>query len=156
MRGWQQASTQPIVEVQLEAGLLTRPITTDIYLKNMGQGTAYVEGLKITHDGKTIMSQELSKYWPGQKSQGIKQSETQPYKGYLGPDTRKHPVSISWTPPKSSEEGLSMISAQLLSDAIAKTEISVCYCSVFERCWINDLKSQSRAKPVSVCPADYS
>ncbi len=156
MRSWQQASTQPIVEIQLETAPLATPVIIDIYLKNMGQGTAYVQGIKATYEDEIIEFKTLPQYWPGQNAEGVKKSETRPYRGYLGPNDSKHPISINWTPKVEDAQPLSLGHLQELYSKIEKTEISVCYCSVFERCWISDFKSQSRVKLTPVCPADYT
>jgi len=156
MRSWQQASTQPIIEIQLDFELLAKPIEIDLHLKNMGQGTAYVQGMKITFDGDTIETNTLGQYWPGRSAKGQKKWENRAYRGYLGPGDLKHPMSVTWTPPPAEEGKLGLEYVQTLNAQFKKTEISVCYCSVFERCWISDFKTQSRAKLVPVCPADYT
>lgn len=156
MRSWQQASTQPIVEIQLETAPLDTPVILDIYLKNMGQGTAYVQGIKATYEDEVIHFKTLPQYWPGQNAGGVKKSEIRPYRGYLGPNDSKHPITINWTPRAAEESLLGLGHLQELYSKIEKTEISVCYCSVFERCWISDFKSQSRVQLVPVCPADYT
>ena len=40
-----------------------------------------------------------------------------------------------------------------LDDARFKIELHVCYCSVFDECWISDLRSTEQRK-VQTCPAD--
>ena len=40
-----------------------------------------------------------------------------------------------------------------LDDARFKLELRVCYCSVFDECWISDLRSTEQRK-VQTCPAD--
>jgi len=40
-----------------------------------------------------------------------------------------------------------------LDDARFKLVLSVCYCSVFDECWISDLRTTTQ-QPVKACPAD--
>lgn len=157
MRAWQQASTQPIVEIRFQTNYIGTPITGEITLENMGQGTAFVEGLKINQNGEAVADLgDLISLWQPTELPLVKRGERNIYRGYLGPSEKKTPLTFSWALPDDTSFQQRMAVGQSFAESVSQTDISVCYCSVFERCWITEFKSQSRAQAVDACPSGYN
>lgn len=157
MRSWQQASTQPIVQFDFDIKFLGDPISGTIDLRNMGQGAAYVEGVKLTYEDKPVENLEtLVNLWSDPtKIKGMR-NERKSARGYLGPQDSLTILSLNLDIVDDIAFTERLGHGQNFAENIGKSNVSVCYCSVFERCWISDMTEQSRAKPVDVCPADYS
>ena len=157
MRSWQQASTQPIVQFDLDIDFLSDPIVGQVDLRNMGQGAAYIEGINLKYDDEQVGNiTDLVNQWINPAAIKGKRNEHKAARGYLGPQDSLTILTMNMKLRDDLSFADRLKNSQKFANNMARSTISVCYCSVFERCWISDMTEQSRAKPVDVCPADYT
>lgn len=155
MRSWQQASTQPIVELSFEINITRNEPVMSFNLKNMGQGAAYIEGIRTSIDSEdTHILEQILKAWNASSATKAIVSEKMPYRGYLEPNGESQPASATVKFGEISFEERSK-HWSFFEAISSETTIQVCYCSVFDQCWIDDFKTRERAQPVANCPDDF-
>lgn len=155
MRAWQQASTQPIVEVRFDANLGSNPLTFGFRIRNMGQGAAYIQGIRADIDGVAAADfGEILSQWNEAPTTGSIQMSNRAYVGYLEPGGERVPATayVSLT---DVDEALLEQHWTYVEGLSGKTSIEICYCSVFEQCWINDFQTRNRAQSVDSCPDSF-
>lgn len=155
MRAWQQASTQPIVEVRLDANLGGDPLTFEFRVRNMGQGAAYIQGIRADVDGEPVEGfGDILTTWNSLPTTEALQTSNRAYVGYLEPGGERIPstVNVSLITADQASVEQHWTALESLSD---KTSIQICYCSVFEQCWINDFQTRNRAQSVDSCPDSF-
>ncbi|MEL6687183.1 MAG: hypothetical protein AAFP97_06155 [Pseudomonadota bacterium] len=156
MRAWQQASTQPIVEIRLDVRVGVNPSNMSFRLINTGQGTAYIEGIRASIDGApTSGLDDLLEQWNASPISKTLETTELTYIGYLEAGGERIPATTQISFPEASALDPQGHFA-FANEMAEKIGVQVCYCSVFDQCWINDYQTRERAKPVSVCPADFT
>ncbi len=156
MRSWQQASTQPIVELRFNINITGNQATMDFNLRNMGQGAAYIEGIRASIGDETDQNlEQILNAWNASPITKTLVSNKAVYVGYLEPNGEKTPASL-----RADFGEISLLERSehwnYFDAESDKTNIQICYCSVFDQCWINDFKTRERAKAVATCPDDFN
>lgn len=138
MRAQQHASVWPRLTAELTVNL--DPDSTKLTVRNAGVGPAQLEWAQVTFDGKPVAS------WMDLVARSS--PATAPNK------TR---ASIIWNSLTGSvlvpgQERVALRAAgppaQWLYDASKRTGLSMCYCSVFDRCWQLEDRNLGAAVPV--------
>lgn len=130
----------------------------DIMVRNAGVGPAKVESFSISYDGKPVRG------WAALIGACCVPKDMRPEAPNLPALTDNRMISgklISRV--LRASDSLTLLhlaktdaNAPLwtqLDDARFKLQFSICYCSVFDECWISDLRSTTQ-HPVKTCPVD--
>ncbi|MFN3212404.1 MAG: hypothetical protein ACE37M_04810 [Henriciella sp.] len=143
MRAQQHGAVYPVLQV-------------DGYVSNRVDVTAV--GIKITNSGVGPALIESADFFVGEeKIQSFRGDQIELPDGFelswsavvgraLAPGESVAPIDMIWPVGALTTEDIHQISED------AQTwRLEICYCSVFERCWITQKIGRSRAEPVKAC-----
>lgn len=128
MRAQQHGAVYPVVQVDGFVSTSAEFASMGLRLSNSGVGPALVERVSMLRDGEEIES--LTGYVDSLPP-GYLHSWTSLIGRAVAPGDQVEPLRVDW--PRSD-----VSSAQLNAAARkwAELDVEICYCSVFERCWI--------------------
>jgi hypothetical protein len=153
-----QAQSWPYLEYESSNTADNGAPEIDISVRNAGVGPAKVKSVSISYEGKPVRG------WAALVAACCVPKETPREALNLPALTDNRMISgklISRVLRASDSVPLlhlpkTDVNAPLwtkLDDARFKLQLSVCYCSVFDECWISDLRSTTQ-QPVKTCPVD--
>jgi hypothetical protein len=142
MRAQQHGAVVPVL--QIDGFTNSTPETRGIGLRihNNGVGPAMVETVEMVRNGESTMELDpllvllpdnLDRSWSSVTGRAI------------APGGLVEPVTISWDRGELDDAGFADLMAEW-----ALWDLRVCYCSVFDRCWLATA-SDSRRQPVAQC-----
>lgn len=112
---------------------------------NEGVGPAHIQGIEVSHDGKPLRNgQELRQLF--HEPEGISFSSLQG--NLLRPGQKLPMVQLAFSPKRMQD-------FQAAQAALYGLKVRVCYCSVFNECWVKTHGFGERQK-VDACPADWT
>ncbi len=147
MRAQQHGSVYPVLQVDGFVDDSGRNTSIGIHLSNSGVGPALIESVEFyVNDEKTERFDEYLNTLPT----GYDVSYSAISGRALAPGATVTAIAINWPNNVFDRSVISKIQAD--SDTWS---LEICYCSVFDRCWMTNEIGQSRAKPVKRCqPSD--
>ena len=139
VRRQQRASVWPYVEV---AASLTRE-RVEVRVRNTGVGPARIEAAAVTRDG------EVLKGWADLIATTAADSEESEYYYSLihGSVLRRDSEAVVIFRVTSDQESVSAdLVPTLAKEMLAgRADVTVCYCSVFDECWVSSLRGVFRS-----------
>lgn len=152
MRKQQHASVLPAVNIA--SGFSTEPeaYVMTVTIRNDGIGPALIESASLVVDGEPV------KDWPELRDRLLPpalhanfSSSLDSAVGMLAAGEGSQAIRISWPHNDETEAGFEALKARVFSADSANTYFKVCYCSVFDRCWITGPENTSRPQKVKKC-----
>lgn len=143
MRAQQHAGVFPVLQV-------------DGYVTNRDELTAV--GIKIANSGVGPALIESADFFAGdEKIRSFRRDQISLPDGYdlswsaivgraLAPGETVTPIDMVWPVGTLTTQDI-----QNISEDAQSWRLEICYCSVFERCWMTQKIGRSRAKPVNAC-----
>lgn len=120
-------------------------------LTNKGIGPARIEGMEVSYEGKPVKGvHELLKACcssTGSSSRLTWRVSTANGE-ILRPGEEKNFLYIN----RSADDAL----WARVNELAGKVGLKVCYCSVFDECWVTQSTASNKAERVKACPADWS
>ena len=117
-------------------------------LTNKGIGPARIEGMELSYDGKPMANADaLLKTCCSSKGEAQQRWISSANGEILRPGEEKNFLKLNHTADAQQWA--------VLNDLPAKVAVKVCYCSVFDECWVTQSSSPSKAERVKACPADW-
>jgi hypothetical protein len=119
-------------------------------LTNKGIGPARIEGMELSYDGKPVAGAEalLNACCSNDKGAALQRWISSANGEILRPGEEKNFLRFN-----------KVADAQQwarLADLPAKIAVKVCYCSVFDECWVTQSSTQKLAERVRACPTDWT
>lgn len=147
MRAQQHGSVYPVLQVDGFVDDSGRSTSIGINLSNSGVGPALIESVEFfVNNEKTERFDDYLNTLPT----GYDVSYSAISGRALAPGSTVTAISINWPNNVFDRNVISRIQAD--SDSWS---LEICYCSVFDRCWMTTEIGQSRAQPVKRCePSD--
>lgn len=147
MRAQQHGSVYPVLQVDGFVDDSGRNTSIGINLSNSGVGPALIESVEFfVNDERTERFDDYLNTLPT----GYNVSYSAISGRALAPGATVTAISINW--PNNVFDRSVIAKIQADSDDWA---LEICYCSVFDRCWMTSEIGQSRAEPVKRCkPSD--
>lgn len=144
MRAQQHGAVVPALQVDAFTRSDGDRLSIGLRVANNGVGPAMVRNVRVIRDGEP--TQEVDAMFSVLPSDQLDRSWVTLTGRVIAPGELVTPISVDW---RASEIG---------TDAIAdlfveweRWDIEICYCSVFDRCWIATVQVQDR-RPVASCP----
>jgi len=121
-------------------------------LTNKGIGPASIEGMEVSYEGQPVKSARelLTKCCSANAAGGtadVSWRLSSVNGEILRPGEEKNFLHLS----RSDDADL----RARLADLPAKVSVKVCYCSVFDECWVTT-SATNKAKRVKACPTDWA
>jgi hypothetical protein len=153
-----QAQSWPYLEyVSSNTGDNGAPVI-DIMVRNAGVGPAKVESFAITYNGKPVKGWAqliaaccVPEGTPRDKIDLPTLTDNRMISGKLISRVLRASDSLTLLHLPKTDANAPLWTR--LDDARFKLQLSICYCSVFDECWISDLRSTTQ-QAVKTCPAD--
>lgn len=152
MRKQQHASVIPIVNIV--GGFTMEPDRNvlRVIVENDGIGPAIVESAALFVEGRAISD------WPSLRASFLPEPLRSGYEtsfestiGVLAPGERLPAIEISWARTDETDAMFRAFQATVFQAAAAETNLVICYCSVFDRCWRTNVVGAARPRPVEQC-----
>jgi hypothetical protein len=130
----------------------------DVMVRNAGVGPAKVESFAISYDGKPVKGWAqliaaccVPEGTPRDKIDLPALTDNRMISGKLISRVLRASDSLTLLHLPKTDANAPLWTR--LDGARFKLQLSICYCSVFDECWISDLRSTTQ-QPVKTCPAD--
>ena len=154
MRAQQHASVWPMLYgvVTIDNGENEHFLSLDV--QNVGVGPALIRYADITINGKSVATfDEFDKKVLAPLENQSRSIRASSLSGLVGAGQSRNALRISWqmseqTSPKFSEMAMSFI-----GDDSIDVDMEICYCSVFDKCWMANDDQVASPEPVDACPA---
>lgn len=152
MRKQQHASVLPAVSIT--SGFSTEPegYAMRVAIKNDGIGPAMIESAELVVDGAPVSdwADLRDRLLPPQLHADFSSSLDSAI-GMLAAGEKSEAILIFWPRNEETRAGFEALKARVFAADTAETYFGVCYCSVFEKCWVAGPENASRPKPVKKC-----
>lgn len=143
MRAQQHGSVYPVLQVDGYVSKTEDRAAIGLRVSNTGVGPALIENVSIWRGTEKLAS--LIPYRERLPA-GKDISWTSMTGRSLAPNALVEPLSISW--PRAAITDAELYSA---SSEWGELELEICYCSVFDRCWLARELGKTRAERVKRC-----
>jgi hypothetical protein len=119
-------------------------------LTNKGIGPARIEGMELSYDGKPVASADalLKACCSGDKGEAPQRWMSSANGEILRPGEEKNFLRLN--------KAVDARQWARMADMPAKVAIKVCYCSVFDECWVTQSSANNKAEHVRACPANWT
>lgn len=142
MRAQQDGMVFPVLQINGFVSTEEDNVSMGVNIENSGVGPALIESVRAYDNGKLIESLE-----PYRES--LASGYNISWAGLIGravaPGNEFDAISLEWSREKITQTQLN--TAVL---AWGELDVEICYCSVFQKCWITNMQTV-RAKAVDVC-----
>lgn len=152
MRKQQHASVLPVVNISSGFSSAGAENVLKLSIENVGIGPALIESAVLTVSGKNIAG------WDDMKTHFLPEALHNNYTssfdttiGVLAAGKQRNVMTISWTRTDDSDDAFSHLKSSVFAAAETSPDFSVCYCSVFDRCWRTAALGDSTPVPVDEC-----
>lgn len=155
MRAQQFAAAMPIVQADFDAVVEAGSSIIRIRLRNDGLGPAFVKSGRFrigeaeieTYRGfrEALLSPPFSEIAPNVRLDATR--------GVLAPGVERTALAISWADEELIDDFVPFAFSLVAEDA-PELSYEVCFCSVYEQCWITDIFSAPQPEEVKACSDD--
>lgn len=152
MRKQQHASVIPILNVSGGFSSARNAHVMTVSIRNDGIGPAIIESAALTIAGEDVQG------WPDLRERFLPEPLRAHYDtsldstiGVLAAGERSEAIRISWPRGEGRDEAFEALKARVFSSPGDNAVFSVCYCSVFDRCWRAGAGDRARPEPVKRC-----
>lgn len=143
MRAQQHGAVYPVLQVDGFVSTNARTASMGMRVGNSGVGPALIHDVRLSADG--VLLETLDAY-----SERLPEGYDLSWAGLAGralaPGEEIIPIQITW-----STEDISMDTLYATAAEWGELEMSICYCSVFDRCWRTHAIGSSRKEQVDQC-----
>ncbi|WP_420430648.1 hypothetical protein [Hyphobacterium sp.] len=144
MRAQQHGAVVPALQVDAFTRSEGDRLSIGLRVANNGVGPAMVRNVQVIRDGEP--TQAIEAMFTALPSDQLDRSWVTLTGRVIAPGELVTPISVDW---RASEVGTDAI-ADLFAEW-ERWDIEICYCSVFDRCWIATVQVQDR-RQVASCP----
>lgn len=142
MRAQQDGMVYPVLQIDGFVSRSAEGTEIGVRLENSGVGPALIESVTAMADGDILES--LEKY-RGSLPKGYEISWTGLGGRAVAPGDSLDALRFEWTPDEITSESLNAAVASW-----GEVDFEICYCSVFQKCWITNMDA-TRAENVKAC-----
>lgn len=154
LRRSQAAAFMPILDGSLSFNLDQDDIFIRLSAENVGHGVASIDSAELLVAGQSVddwlvfqeklLTPELA------AAADLSWSSTQ---RFLPAGERVDLFTLRWREDPKIREAMTTFVTEQALDRYQDASFPLCYCSLFDACWIKDLGGSERAEPVSNCPS---
>lgn len=153
MRKQQHASVMPAVNVASGFSSNADSFVMTVTISNDGIGPALIESASLHVDGKPVED------WPDLRDRLLPPALHDDFAsnldsaiGMLAAGAKSDAIQLIWPRNETTSAGFEALKARVFSADSAENYFSVCYCSVFDKCWVaGPERNTSRPTHVKKC-----
>jgi hypothetical protein len=147
MRAQQHGAVYPVVQVEGFVSFNASMASMGVRVSNSGVGPALIESVRVLHDGTAL---ETLAAYVDRLPPNYEHSWSSLIGRAIAPGAEVEPLRVDWPRETVSSEQLNAAALEW-----GDLDVEICYCSVFERCWIARSigmgRGMARAEPVNRC-----
>lgn len=119
-------------------------------LTNKGVGPARIEGMELSYDGKPMAGVEalLNACCSAANGEAPQRWMSSANGEILRPGEEKNFLKLN--------KPADAVQWTRMTELPAKIEVKVCYCSVFDECWVTQSSTHNKAEHVQACPTNWT
>jgi hypothetical protein len=144
MRAQQHGAVVPALQIDAFTRTDDGVLSVGLRVANNGVGPAIIRNVRVMRDGETV--DRLDAMFASLPAEQRDRSWVTLTGRVIAPGELITPISVEWD---ANDVGTDAIAALFVEWDRWDTEI--CYCSVFDRCWIATVEVQER-RPAASCP----
>ncbi len=150
MRKQQHASVIPAVSIASGFSSDAESFVMTVTVNNDGIGPARIESAALYVDGAPVRDWPdlRDRFLPPALHQGFQSNLTSAI-GLLAAGAQSTAIQFSWPRNEQNRIGFEALKARAFTADANKNYMTVCYCSVFDKCWITGSERNS-ARPTKV------
>lgn len=152
MRKQQHASVLPAVNIAAGFSSESDAYVMTVLIRNDGIGPAMIESARLFVDGVPIND------WPELRDRLLPptlhanfSSSLDSAVGMLAAGEQSRAIQLNWPRNDDTRDGFETLKARVFSPASADTYLSICYCSVYDKCWVTSPINTARPQKVNKC-----
>lgn len=145
MRAQQHGAVVPALQVDAFTRTEGDDLSIGLRVANNGVGPAMVRSVNVLRDGAP--TDDIDEMFSGLPQEQADRSWVTLTGRVIAPGELVTPISVDWPVADIGTADISNLFAEW-----NRWDIEICYCSVFDRCWIATVQVQER-RPVPHCPA---
>jgi len=146
MRAQQHGAVVPAIQVDGFVNNEQARLNLGLRVFNNGVGPAFVESVEVYRDG--ILQNDLDGLLEPIGARTDDRSWTSMVGRVMAPGQSVEPIRISWP-----REQISVADLTALTSEFSRWDVQICYCSVFDLCWIAT-SSNARPRETQQCEPD--
>ncbi|MEP3916820.1 MAG: hypothetical protein ABJM34_15990, partial [Parasphingorhabdus sp.] len=144
----QHASVWPILTIDQNTQSTDSSFTFEFAVKNSGVGPAILHSAQLTDGEENLSSWEtLQDKLPDSVPRPDQRFGASLRSRALAPGDSINPFGLIWNDSKNSK-----IQSVTIENAFANVSLNICYCSVFEKCWMTSSTTNDPPEPIDFCP----
>jgi len=152
MRRETHASVWPIMTVDFSVNQTVEFNTVEVVSSNVGVGPAIVKSALLTVGEDQIREwHELSSVLFGVGATHQAQVSASSAIGVMGVDERIQVISVNWERSEEGDAYLAALVQRIFDGSFPNIGLELCYCSVFDRCWLAGRADITYPEPVNRC-----
>lgn len=154
MQAQQHASVWPMLYADISIDNTDKEYYLSLDLHNVGVGPAIIKYADITINNQRVDTFEMldQQVLASLKSQKRRIRATS-MSGMLGAGQSRNVMRISWTKTPEVAPLFAEMAMGFLGEDAVEIGLEICYCSVFEKCWMASDDASSTPESVESCPA---
>ncbi|WP_421789283.1 hypothetical protein [Hyphobacterium sp.] len=145
MRAQQHGAVVPALQIDAFTNTDDGILSVGLRVANNGVGPAMIEHVRVLRDGETV--DQIDAMFDSFPAEQLDRSWVTLTGRVVAPGELVIPISVAWPGEAVNAESI----AALFSEW-DRWETEICYCSVFDRCWIATVQVRER-RQVHSCPA---
>lgn len=147
MRAQQHAAVWPILSIDLETEIDGSQLTVQFLAENAGIGPALLRHAELRNAQGVIHSWAAFRdALPDDIAKSDQVSHASVPGRALFPGRKTTPYSLTWDLDENPD-----LTIKKMEPWLENTSLEICYCSVFDRCWVQSSDNQAAAQPVPAC-----
>ncbi len=128
MRAQQHGAVYPVIQIDGFVSTSVDTASMGIRVSNSGVGPALIEQVRMLRNGEPVASLNL---YVDRFPSGYDLSWTSLIGRAIAPGSNVEPLRVDWSRDDISGDQLDAVAAEW-----SQLDAEICYCSVFDRCWI--------------------
>ena len=148
MRKQQHASVWPILTIDRSFNMKDDIVSFEFWVENAGVGPAVLKSARLRAGNEELSAWNVLRDRLPDSLSEIERTHSASIGGRaLAPGVNFAPYGLYWRDIKDPRAAL-----RLLNATYADVSVDICYCSVFDRCWIGSSLVDAEPQKVKTCP----
>ena len=144
MRAQQHGAVVPALQVDAFTRTVDEQLTLGLRVANNGVGPAFIRNVTPLQDGEPV--ERIDGMFSGMPEGQVDRSWVTLTGRVIAPGELVTPISAAWPADEVDADNIAALFAEW-----ERWDVEICYCSVFDRCWVATVQVRDR-RPVASCP----
>jgi len=144
MRAQQHGAVVPALQIDAFTRTELQRLSIGLRVANNGVGPAMIRNVRVLRDGET--ASDVAAMFAALPTDQLDRSWVTLTGRVIAPGELVTPISVDWRAENVGTDAIRDLFVEW-----ERWDIEICYCSVFDRCWIATVQESDR-RPVNTCP----